>query len=48
MESRQIVINNLILWPFEIEGAELIYEIDSNPEILKFIGIPTKDTLQTA
>ena len=48
MESRQIVINKLILWPFEIEGAELIYEIDSNPEVLKFIGIPTKDILETA
>ena len=48
MESRQIVTNRLILWPFEIEDAELIYEIDSNPEILKFIGIPTKDILQTA
>ena len=48
MESRQIVINRLILWAFEIEGAELIYEIDSNPEVLKFIGIPTTDTLESA
>lgn len=48
MESRQIVINKLILWPFEIEDAELIYEIDSNPEVLKFIGIRTTDTLESA
>tara|TARA_B110000305_G_C19332420_1_gene584691 strand:- start:121 stop:240 length:120 start_codon:yes stop_codon:yes gene_type:complete len=39
MESRQIVANRLILWAFEIK---------SNPEVLKFIGIPTTDTLESA
>ena len=39
MESRQIVTNILILWAFEIE---------SNTEVLNFIGIPTSDTLESA
>ena len=48
METKPIVTERLILRPFEIEDAQLIYEMDSNPEVLKFIGIPTTETLVAA